>query len=105
MRITVDLLQSLDACSPGIEAFKQFLNGRKYVLPTQQNLQLAADAGLSVQWLLREAKLTAVGLRVHVAQFWYRNGRVHREGGPAVLYDDGTGYWYENGAFIRSERP
>ena len=128
MRITVDLLQSLDACSPGIEAFKLFLNGRKYVLPTQQNLQLAADAGLDVLWLVVQAELTVDGLTTRYGStYWYKDGRLHRVDGPAVIsgegtrewwrgglphrvggpafeYADGTRRWYENGMLIHTER-
>ena len=31
------------------------------------------------------------------AKFWYRNGELHRESGPACEYADGDKYWYFNG--------
>lgn len=30
-------------------------------------------------------------------QFWYLNGKLHREDGPAAVYSDGTQFWYLNG--------
>jgi hypothetical protein len=30
-------------------------------------------------------------------KFWYKNGELHREDGPAVEYYDGTKKWYLNG--------
>ena len=28
---------------------------------------------------------------------YYRKGRLHREGGPAVIYADGFTFWYRHG--------
>ena len=28
---------------------------------------------------------------------WYLNGKLHREDGPAIEYDNGFKYWYLNG--------
>ncbi len=30
-------------------------------------------------------------------QEWYKDGKVHREDGPAVIETDGYQYWYLNG--------
>jgi hypothetical protein len=30
-------------------------------------------------------------------KYWYLNGELHREDGPATEYPDGTKYWYLNG--------
>jgi hypothetical protein len=30
-------------------------------------------------------------------QFWYRDGKLHREDGPAITYVDGTCIWYKHG--------
>ena len=29
-------------------------------------------------------------------KYWYRNGKCHREDGPAVEYANGTKFWYLN---------
>jgi hypothetical protein len=34
------------------------------------------------------------------SQLWCRNGHLHREGGPAVIYPNGSQYWYLNGKQI-----
>ena len=36
---------------------------------------------------------------------WYLNGKLHREGGPAVEYIDGTKCWYLNGKLHREDGP
>ena len=36
---------------------------------------------------------------------WYRNGKLHREDGPAVEWDDGTKEWYHNGKCHREDGP
>jgi len=30
-------------------------------------------------------------------KYWYRNGELHREDGPAIEYANGYKYWYLNG--------
>ena len=34
------------------------------------------------------------------AKHWYRDGKLHREDGPAIEYADGGKEWYLNGKFI-----
>ena len=36
---------------------------------------------------------------------WCLNGHLHREGGPAVEYADGDKYWYLNGQWHREDGP
>ena len=31
------------------------------------------------------------------AKYWYKNGSLHREDGPAIIYPNGSEYWYLNG--------
>ena len=36
------------------------------------------------------------------SKFWYKNGQLHREGDlPAEIYANGSKYWYKNGQFHR----
>ena len=106
MRITVELLEELGACKDGIEEFKEFLGKRKYVLDTARNLQLAADAGLDVLWLIEEAGLT-VGPLVYSdgAEFWYKDGLRHRDDGPAITWTTGSQFWYQNDWLHRTDGP
>ena len=34
-------------------------------------------------------------------QYWYRNGDLHRDDGPAIIWPDGTSTWYTNGYWLR----
>ena len=36
---------------------------------------------------------------------WYRNGKLHREDGPAIEYSDGDEHWYLNGERHREDGP
>ena len=37
--------------------------------------------------------------------YWYLNGKLHREDGPAVEYLDGTKEWHRNGELHREDGP
>ena len=36
-------------------------------------------------------------------RFWYLNGKLHREDGPAVERPNGTRFWYRNGERLSEE--
>lgn len=36
------------------------------------------------------------------SRFWYRNGRPHRDDGPAIEWADGTSEWYRNGIRVEA---
>jgi hypothetical protein len=38
-------------------------------------------------------------------QFWFLNGQLHREDGPAITYLDGTKEWFFNGKRHRKDGP
>jgi hypothetical protein len=38
-------------------------------------------------------------------QYWYLNGELHREDGPAIIRPDGTQRWYLNGKCHREDGP
>lgn len=46
---------------------------------------------------------------VHVyddgTKFWYQNGKLHREDGPAAEYSDGTKKWFKDGKLHREDGP
>lgn len=46
-------------------------------------------------------------LKVHKdgSKWWYLNGRVHREDGPAIEYANGDKYWFRNGKCHRDDGP
>jgi len=39
------------------------------------------------------------------SKFWYKNGKLHREDGPAVEGISGSKYWYKNGQLHREDGP
>ena len=36
-------------------------------------------------------------------QLWYRNGKRHRDDGPSAVYPDGTQYWHRNGFRVKDK--
>ncbi len=38
-------------------------------------------------------------------EMWYKDGLLHREDGPALIYDHGTMKWYRNGFLHREDGP
>jgi hypothetical protein len=38
-------------------------------------------------------------------KYWYLNGELHRENGPAVEFSDGSKFWYFNGQYHREDGP
>lgn len=38
-------------------------------------------------------------------KYWFRNGKIHRDGGPAVIYSNGYKVWYKNGFIHREDGP
>lgn len=36
---------------------------------------------------------------------WYRDGIIHRDGGPAMITSKGAKIWYRNGKFHREDGP
>ena len=36
---------------------------------------------------------------------WYKNGKYHRLGGPAIEWIDGTKYWFKKGKLHREDGP
>jgi antitoxin component YwqK of YwqJK toxin-antitoxin module len=38
-------------------------------------------------------------------KYWYLNGKLHREDGPAAEWSDGTKWWYLNGELHREDGP
>ncbi len=35
--------------------------------------------------------------------FWYKDGKIHREDGPAVIYPSGSQFWYINNKNITDD--
>lgn len=41
----------------------------------------------------------------HGNKFWFKNGKLHKEDGPAVEYYNGTKEWHQNGELHREGAP
>ena len=41
----------------------------------------------------------------HGNKFWYKNGTIHRDDGPAATYPDGTQVWLKDGMRHRNAGP
>ncbi len=39
------------------------------------------------------------------SQVWWKDGKIHREDGPAVIWPDGTQRWYKDGKLHREDGP
>ena len=55
--------------------------------------------------LLPKYKQTCCVIHNNGTKFWYKNGRIHRDDGPAVESADGTKFWYKNGKIHREDGP
>ena len=38
-------------------------------------------------------------------KFWFKNGKLHREDGPAMEYANGDKYWFKDGKRHREDGP
>ena len=38
-------------------------------------------------------------------KFWYKDGKFHRDDGPAIEYANGNKYWYKDGLRHRDDGP
>jgi hypothetical protein len=47
----------------------------------------------------------AIENRVTNSEQWFKNDKLHREGGPAIKYKDGIEYWYKDGELHRVDGP
>lgn len=109
MRASVKFLEQHNACEDQLELFKQFLGKRKYVLTTQRNLTLASKFGLDVAWLVPHVKGVFTYTTDGGTELWYKNGKLHRDNGPAIINTSETfgtlRAWYKNGKCHRAGAP
>jgi len=53
----------------------------------------------------RWTNIQILQIDIHGNKFYYLNGHLHREDGPAVEYTSGTKEWYLNGKLHREDGP
>lgn len=47
----------------------------------------------------------SVWFNEYKTKHWHKDGKRHREDGPAAEYADGDRYWYQHGKFHRDDGP
>lgn len=71
-------------------------------------MNLVANANGDKYWFLDGKLHREDGPAIERAngnKYWYRNGKFHREDGPAIEYGCGDKYWYLNGKLHREDGP
>jgi hypothetical protein len=48
---------------------------------------------------------TTVFTNAYGDKYWYQNGELHREDGPAIEFANGTKYWFAHGKLHRVDGP
>ena len=48
---------------------------------------------------------TGIVIQQKKGKFWFKEGKYHREDGPAVELINGEKYWYKNGLYHREDGP
>ncbi len=48
---------------------------------------------------------TEIVIDEHGTEYYYINGKLHREDGPAIIYANGGKQWYTNGKLHREDGP
>ena len=123
-RVTVEFLRKKRACKEQIELFVNLYPDGIEVTP--ENAREAFLRGLYVPWIFQFFPLTVIldnnktrewyregkrhredgpAVEWSGAKMWYREGQRHREGGPAVERSDGTKMWYREGRLHREGGP
>lgn len=105
MRISADLMKKHGASKYQVDLFKQFLGKRKYMLTTDKNLRLAAAFGIDTNWLVQCFHLTTHLVIHQVLEYWYENGKLNREDGPALIISNGGKFWYRDDNLHRDDGP
>ena len=52
-----------------------------------------------------DSKMIQLVIDEEETQRWYKNGKLHRTDGPAVIYENGTQRWYQNNKLHRTDGP
>src|SRR5512138_2443134 len=63
----------------------------------------------TIRWKLPNGKLHKLDGPAVIypdgSEYWYKNGKLHKTDGPAATDPDGSEYWYENGKFHKTDGP
>ena len=103
--ITTKILREHNACRGQVELFeKVFPEGCE---PTNENIQTALDAGLDIGWAQVAGLIQLNGVFKYPdgCVAYYKNGRLHRDDGPAVVWANGREAYWKNGLLHRDDGP
>ena len=97
MQVTVELLKEHKACKEEIKLFERLYQDG--VELTNENLQLAAKAGLDCGWFLRMVKPKGNFCFIDncETEYHFLDGKKHNENGPAVIWANGHVEYFING--------
>ena len=82
-----------------IEWFETYAPDADYTI--HNDLSITVEGELTVHNATKEPD----NLIVTGDKFWYKNGKFHREDGPAIEFSDGSKFWYKNGEYHRKDGP
>jgi len=54
---------------------------------------------------IKLCEINGIGVDKYGTKYWYKDGFLHREDGPAIEYPDGSKEWYKNGLLHREVGP
>jgi len=75
------------------------------------NIQKLYEANQEQSITVKDQNQVPKGYTGHITcaddgtQKWYKNGKVHREDGPAIIWADGTQVWFKNNKAHREDGP
>ncbi len=102
MKITLETLISHNACKTQRELFARvFPDGCEV---NAENAAKAVAEGLEVGWAVHTLRLTLSYADAYHKE-WYRDGKRHRDDGPAVEWADGHKEWWRDGKRHRDDGP
>ena len=68
-------------------------------LVSHDNMQKLLDEGMVI-WDIMKFSLSGY-FKKGRNEYWYKEGLLHRDDGPAIVFSDGSRYWYVNGICIK----
>ena len=86
------------------DAFILFLSGAAE-MENEKEIKWKDGSGFPITIEFINNSPTQAIVRGGGAKYWYLNGQLCREDGPACEYADGTKYWYINGQLHREDGP
>ncbi len=74
-----------------------FKGGRTFIIDEDF---AECEVSESTSWLKLKHKTIECCISSYGSMFWYQNGLLHRDEGPAIVYVSGPKHWYQHGKRI-----